>query len=266
MAAFKDHFSSHAAGYAARRPRYPDALVDALAGLAPGQDLALDCGCGTGQLSTGLARRFARVVATDASESQIAAAEPHPRVEYRVAPAERTGLPDGSADLVVAAQAAHWFDLPAFYAEARRVGRRGAVLALVTYGVIEADEVIGPAIGRFYRDTVGPFWPPERRHVEDGYRSLPFPCPEIEPPALAIAASWTLDDLVGYVDTWSAVRGAERALGRSPVPAFRDEISALWGDPARERAIRFPLKLRVGRLGEGTASDDPQIGRRASNR
>lgn len=249
MNPFKDHFSTHAAAYAAHRPRYPEALAAYLASVAPATGLALDCGCGTGQLSTLLAGRFGRVVATDPSGRQIAAAEPHAKVAYRVAPAERSGLPDGSVDLVAAAQAAHWFDLPAFYDEARRVGRPGAALALVTYGIVETDEVIGPLVGRFYGETLGPYWPPERRLVEDGYRALSFPFPELEPPALAIAVSWTLDDFVGYVDTWSAVRGAEKALGRSPVEAFRQDLSALWDDPASPRPIRFPLAMRVGRLG-----------------
>src|SRR5688572_18317753 len=74
MASFKDHFSAHAAQYAAHRPTYPPALVDALADLAGGTRLALDCGCGTGQLSVPLAARFDRVIAIDGSAAQIAAA------------------------------------------------------------------------------------------------------------------------------------------------------------------------------------------------
>lgn len=245
---FKDHFSARSAAYAAHRPTYPAALVDYLAGLCRETGSALDAGCGTGQLSVLLAERFARVVGTDASAQQIAKAQAHARVEYRVAPAERSGLPDSSVDLVTAAQAAHWFDLPAFYAEARRVGRPGAVIALVTYGVIEADAEIGPAIRHFYHDVVGPYWPPERRHVEEGYRSFAFPFAEATPPPLAIAVEWRAADLIGYADTWSAVREAEKILGQEPLERFRREILLAWGDPERRRAIRFPLSLRVGRL------------------
>lgn len=248
MTTFKDHFSDRASGYAAHRPTYPRELVDYLASLCPAATLALDCGCGTGQLAVLLAERFQRVVATDASARQIEHAEPHERVTYRVAPAERSGLPDASVDLVSVAQAAHWFDLPAFYAEARRVGRPGAILALVTYGVIRADAAVDAVVQRFYADVVGPYWPPERRHVEEGYRSLDFPFDELHAPPMAIRVAWTLDDLIGYVDTWSAVRGAERALGRSPVAHFRSALSAVWGDPAGRRTVAFPLSLRVGRL------------------
>ncbi|WP_159711773.1 class I SAM-dependent methyltransferase [Geminicoccus flavidas] len=245
---FKDHFSGTAQGYAAHRPTYPDALVDFLAGQVPGHDLVLDCGCGSGQLSTLLAARFALVVATDASAQQIAAATPHPRVEYQVAPADRSGLPDGSADLITAAQAAHWFDLPAFYAEVRRVARPGAVLALISYGILELDGPAGSAMQRFYRDTLESYWPPERRLVEEGYRSLPFPFGEFTAPPLAIEVAWRLDDLIGYVGTWSAVQRARAALGQDPIAPFRAELLPAWGDPETCRPIRFPLSLRVGRV------------------
>ncbi len=245
---FKDHFSARSADYAAYRPTYPGALVDYLAGLCAATDLALDAGCGTGQLSVLLARRFTRVVATDASAQQIDKAEAHGSVEYRVAPAERSGLPDASVDLVAAAQAAHWFDLPAFYAEARRVGKPGAVLALVTYGVIRADPEIDSTIQHFYKHVVGPYWPPERRHVEEGYRSFAFPFDEWAAPPLAIETRWNAADLMGYAETWSAVRGAEKALGGEPIEAFGRSLMQAWGDPARRRTIRVPLSLRVGRM------------------
>lgn len=245
---FKDHFSTRSAEYAAYRPTYPRALVDYLADLCARTDAALDVGCGTGQLSVLLAERFGHVVAADASAQQIEKAERRERVEYKVAPAERSGLPDASVDLVTAAQAAHWFDLPAFYAEASRVGRPGAVLALVTYGVVQADPEIDPVIQHFYWDIVGPYWPPERRHVENGYRSLEFPFEELTPPPLAIEVQWRFSDFVGYTDTWSAVRGAEKALGRGPIESFERNLMNAWGDPERHRTIRFPLSLRVGRM------------------
>jgi SAM-dependent methyltransferase len=248
MSSFKDHFSARAADYAVHRPGYPIALVDYLAGLAPARDVALDVGCGSGQLSVLLAERFGRVIATDASARQVESATPHPKVEYRVTPAEASNLPPASVDLITAAQAAHWFDLPAFYAEARRIARPGAVLALVTYGVLQADGAIDPVIQHFYRDVVGPYWPPERRHVETGYREFEFPFAEVDVPPLAIEVEWRAADLVGYADTWSAVRGAEKALGQSPIPAFGRELAHAWGNPDERRVIRFPLSLRVGRI------------------
>lgn len=245
---FKDHFSTRSADYATYRPTYPLAVADYLARVCEHPDVALDVGCGTGQMSILLAERFGHVIATDASAQQIAKAEPHAHVEYRVAPAEHSGLPDTSVDLVTAAQAVHWFDLPAFYAEVRRIGKPRSVLALITYGVVQADPEIDPVIQHFYKDVVGPYWPPERKHVERGYRELDFPFEEFQAPPLAIEVSWRAADLIGYADTWSAVREAEKALGRQPIEAFQRDLLDAWGDPDEHRSIRFPLSFRIGRL------------------
>jgi SAM-dependent methyltransferase len=245
---FKDHFSATAAAYAAHRPTYPAALTGLLAEIAPRQDLAWDAGCGSGQLSVLLADRFARVIATDASIEQIAHATPHPNVGYVVARAEAGVLADGTVDVAVAAQAAHWFDLPAYYAEVRRTARPGAVVALVTYGLVRVDARVDAVIDRFYSQALGPYWPPERRHVEQGYRSLPFPFEEIGVPSLEMRARWRHSDLVGYVETWSAVWALERAVGSGPLEAFRRELGHAWGAGAAVRPVHWTLSLRVGRL------------------
>jgi SAM-dependent methyltransferase len=244
--AFKDHFSHSAASYAAFRPTYPPALVTFLADTAGRNEFAWDCGCGSGQLSTLLAERFQRVYATDASAKQIENAIAHPQVDYACAPAEASGLSDGVADLIVAAQAAHWFDLPSFYREVRRVGRPGSAIALVSYGIVKVDDRLNPIIARFYWDVIGAYWPPEREHVENGYRSLDFPFSEIEAPDLAISVSWTLSDFLGYVDTWSAVSAMERAIGRKPREQFNQELTAAWIPAEQKRTVRWTLSLRVG--------------------
>ncbi|MEM1034802.1 MAG: class I SAM-dependent methyltransferase, partial [Myxococcota bacterium] len=190
------HFEEGGSAYARHRPSYPDALADFLAGAVLGDAHALDVGCGTGQLSVLLGDRFERVTAIDPSASQLAYATPHLRVQYRAATAEDVGLADGSVDLVVAAQAAHWFDLPSFYAEARRVARPGATIALVTYGV---PTVTGPAAScfdDFYWRRIHGHWRPGRRHVETAYLDLPFPFAEKPLPPFAIERTWTVDALL----------------------------------------------------------------------
>ena len=243
---FKDHFSQSAAGYAAYRPTYPVELISFLADAARRNEFAWDCGCGSGQLSTLLAERFAQVHATDASAEQIENAVHHPQVHYACAPAEASGLADQIADVIVAAHAAHWFDLPAFYPEVRRVGRSGSVIALVSYGIVKVDEQLDPIIGRFYWDVLGSYWPPERKHVEDGYRSLNFPFAEIQAPEMAMSAFWMLPDFIGYVNTWSAVAAMERAIGPEPRERFSHDLAQAWGPPQERRMIRWPLALRVG--------------------
>ena len=245
---FPDHFSGVAAGYASHRPRYPAELFDYLAGLAPRRGLAWDCAAGSGQATLDLASRFARVVATDASTEQIAAAPPHPRVEYRVARAEASGLADSCADLITVAQALHWFDLDRFHAEVRRVLVPRGVLAAWSYGTqrIE-DPAIDQALQRFYGEVVGPYWPAERRIVETGYRTLPFPFDELPAPNFDLVASWPLPELLGYVRTWSATSRYRAARGHDPVVLLERELAPLWGSADEARRITWPLALRVGR-------------------
>jgi SAM-dependent methyltransferase len=245
---FKDHFSEVAAAYAAHRPSYPAALVDFLAGIAPAQRLAWDSGCGSGQLSLLLAGSFARVVATDASPEQIARAAAHPNVEYRCARAEASGLTARVADLATAAQAVHWFDLRAYYAEVCRVVRPGGIVALTSYGVVTVDADLDAVIQPFYRDVLASYWPPERRHVDDAYRALPFPFEELDAPAFEIRLDWRLEDLIGYVGTWSAVWALEQAVGQGPFATFRRELAGAWGSAAAVRTVRWPVALRVGRV------------------
>lgn len=248
MAGFSDHFGTVAGSYADFRPHYPAELFAWLAAQCPAQTVAWDCGAGSGQASVALAAHFAQVQATDASADQLDHAEPHPRVHYAVAPAERSGLADASVDLVSIAQALHWFDLPLFYAEVRRVLKRGGVIAAWSYGVhtIEGDEV-NTVVRHFYDHVVGPYWPPERRHVENGYRELPFPFTRIVAPAFAMQLQWPLAQLLGYLGSWSATARYRKANGSDPLPALERALLPLWGDPAHSRTVSWPLALLVGR-------------------
>jgi SAM-dependent methyltransferase len=246
---FKDHFSSASDRYAAYRPDYPAALFAWLAGLCAEHGLAWDCATGSGQAALGLAPHFRRVVATDASAEQVRHAAPHPLIDYRVASAEASGLADHSVDLVTVAQAAHWFDLPRFYAEAARVLKPGGAIAVWGYGRMLLPGEMDALFQRFYAETVGPYWPPERAWIDDAYRSLDFPFAEIEAPAFAIEVEWTLPRLLDYLSTWSAVKRYQAAQGHDPLPALLAELRSLWGDPETARALQWPLFLRAGRGG-----------------
>ncbi|MGA3156642.1 MAG: class I SAM-dependent methyltransferase [Steroidobacteraceae bacterium] len=245
----KDHFSAIAGRYAEFRPRYPAALYRWLASQAPGTARVWDCACGSGQAAVDLAEYFAHVVATDLSAQQLQEAPAHPRIEYRVALAEHSQLPTGELDLVTVAQALHWFDCERFYAEARRVLRPGGVLAVWSYAVCTLESSAADALLQdFYAATVGPYWPPERRHVESGYQTLPFPQPELLVPEFAMQLRWSLEQLVGYLGSWSATSRYIKARGEDPVPALRAALQAHW--PAGDGLMRimWPLKLRAVRL------------------
>jgi SAM-dependent methyltransferase len=244
---FADHFSSIAGLYAAARPSYPEALFAYLAGLSPRRERAWDCGTGSGQAARGLAAHFREVIATDASPAQLAEAIPDPRISYRVAPAERSGIEPESVDLLTVAQALHWFDLPAFYDEARRVVRPGGAVAIWGYVAATLDDpALTATLHHFHYDIAGPYWPHERAIIESGYRTVPFPCREVAPAAFDMFADWTLADLMDYVRTWSAVRQLIAAGKSEEVPALERALKGSWGDPARRRRVSWPLKLRVG--------------------
>ncbi len=246
-AGFKDHFSRQSADYARYRPGYPPQLFDFLAASAPGRTLALDCATGSGQAALGLARHFARVLAIDASAAQLAHASSHPRVEYRVATAEQLPVSDGAADLVAAAQAAHWFDFARFHAECRRVLRRGGLVALWTYEKFRVDPPVDAAVDRFYSEVIGPYWPPERRYVEEGYRTLPFPYQELAAPAFELRLRWDAATTLRYVGTWSAVQRHHDARGVDPMPLLEASLAAAWPGGG-ERELRWPIHLRLGRV------------------
>ncbi|HMJ06437.1 MAG TPA: class I SAM-dependent methyltransferase [Chthoniobacterales bacterium] len=244
---FKDHFSGHAAEYARFRPVYPAALFAYLASLAPEHNRAWDCATGNGQAARGLAHHFQLVTATDASAEQIAKAEPHERVEYRIAPAEKSGLDASSIDLVTVAQALHWFDITAFLGEVQRVLKPRGIVAVWAYNLLTICPPVDRLVQEFYAETTGPYWPPERALVESGYSALAFPFEELAPPAFEMEAHWRLEQLLGYLRTWSATQKFVAARGFDPVDALGERMRESWGERGEERLVRWPLTLRVGR-------------------
>jgi ubiquinone/menaquinone biosynthesis C-methylase UbiE len=244
---FKDHFSRQAAEYAKFRPRYPEELFGYLATIAPGKQLAWDCATGSGQAAVALAQVFERVIATDASENQIGNAEAHARVEYRVAPAENSGIESNTVDLITVAQALHWFDLERFYAEARRVLKPEGVLAAWAYKLAQIEPAIDAIVNHYYSEVVGTYWPAERALVER-FEELAFPFPEIASPQFEMTAEWNAEQLVGYLRTWSATQRFMAANQRDPLKDVEQDLLSAWGDADQLRRVVWPLTARVGRL------------------
>jgi SAM-dependent methyltransferase len=242
-----DHFSSVAAGYAEARPSYPRSLATWLASVAPGRRLAWDCGTGSGQAAVLLATEFDHVVATDLSPKQLQYAEAHPRVEYRRGRESESGLPDGSCDLVTTAQAAHWFDLPAFYKEVDRVLASRGLLAVWGYAQVHIGEAVDPIVEWFEHERVGPYWPTGRELTTSQYRTLAFPYPKLDAPAFVMERQWTSSEYLAYVATWSAVQRCREAEGRDPMPEIVARLVPVWGGGTRD--VRWPLHLLVGRKG-----------------
>jgi SAM-dependent methyltransferase len=243
---FKDHFSKQASDYAKFRPRYPAEMFEYLGTVARSRALAWDCATGNGQAAVALASVFERVIATDASEAQIANAEAHARVKYRVAPAENSGIESDTIDLIMVAQALHWFDLDRFYAEVKRLLKPGGIFAASTYKFFHITPAIDEVVNnRYYRKVVGPFWPPERTLIEK-FEQLPFPFPETETPQFEMSVHWKLEHLIGYLRTWSATQRFIAANRRDPLEEIAAELGAAWGDAKQSRRVIWPLTLRVG--------------------
>ena len=247
---FKDYFSKQASEYTRYRPHYPAPLFEYLAELVIDHQLAWDCATGSGQAALGLVKYFEKIIASDASDEQIANAVAHDRITYVVAPAEKTEITSGSVDLIVVAQALHWFDLDRFYAEVRRVSQEGGVLAVWSYSLLRISSAIDRVLDHFYTNVVGPFWPPERKLVDDKYQSISFPFEELVAPLFKMEARWNLDRLVGYLGTWSSVQNFKDKHNTDPIEVVIRDLRRAWGRPEDEKEINWPIHMRVGRVKE----------------
>ena len=245
---FSDHFSGHSTDYAKYRPGYAPELFERLKSLTSAHDLVWDVGTGNGQAAVELAKFFRQVVATDPSAAQIANAQSHSRVAYKVQPAEQSDLADASVDLVTVAQAIHWFDFDRFYVQVKRVLKPSGAIAAWTYTLNEVTPQVDAVTRHFYADVVGEYWPPERRYIEACYRDIPFPFVEIPVAPIRMTTQWSLSDYVGYLRTWSATQRYIKANGRDPVESIGQSLLDAWGTPETLRAITWPIHIRAGRM------------------
>ena len=246
MSPFVDRFAFAAGDYASYRPHYPDVLFDWLRRRLPRARRVWDCGTGSGQAATALAARFDLVVASDPSWSQLSHAGHANRPDYVAMTAEACALADHSVSLVTVAQALHWFQRDAFFNEVRRVLEPSGLVAVWSYGLGTIEPAIDEVLRHFHDVVVGPYWSPERRLVESGYREIEFPFEEEEAPEFPMRAMWTLPQLAGYLSTWSAVGKYREMTGDDPVLDVMPALLARWGRPEIAREVRWPLRLRVG--------------------
>ena len=243
-----DRFSAQAADYARYRIDYPAELYDWLLPQVVGHERAWDCATGNGQVAAVLADYFVRVDANDLSASQLAQAAPRPNIHYQTAHAEHTLFPAGRFDLITVAQAVHWFDIEAYHAEVRRVARSGAVLAEWGYNFCRTDsDAVNAALDQFHDVTSAPYWDANRRHITEEYARIPFPFAKVQHARFAARRQWTVADMVGYLQTWSAAANYARQHGGADLIALvEDELTQLWGPGPRE--VTFPVFARTGRV------------------
>ena len=247
MAMMKDNFSTASGLYARYRPSYPPELYNFLLGLIPHKRYAWDCGTGNGQVACELSKYFQQVFATDISKAQLEHAPVIPNVKYSVQQAEHSDFKNDQFDLITVAQAIHGFDLEKFYKEVRRNLRPGGIICVMGYGRIQISDGIDEIITRFYEDILGSYWDPERKYIDQEYSTLPFPFKEIHTPKFECAFHWDLNHLIGYLNTWSAVKHFIARNHNNPVKEIEEKINHQWGDQ-NKRPVYFPIISRTGKL------------------
>lgn len=240
-----DRFSKQSAMYAAFRPTYPEALYHFILSSVNGRDEAWDCACGNGQVAKDLSPFFKTVEATDHTPNQLANAFKKDNIHYSLGEAESTAFRDHQFDLVTVGQAIHWFDIPAFFNEASRVLKPGGLLAIWGYSLLSISKEIDPIITHFYTKVVGPYWDPQRKLIDNQYRGIDFPFQKIQVPAFDFSFNWTIEELEGYLTTWSAVQKFVKEQGRNPVVDLVPLIKPHWKQERMK--ITFPLFTLFGK-------------------
>ena len=249
----KDHFENVAHFYGEFRPRYPARLFKLIADACTLHQHVWDCATGSGQAAVALAEIFDCVTATDASAAQLEGSEPRDNIIYRCAPAEVSGLDTSSVDAITVAQALHWFPLDAFFQECDRVLKPEGILAIWTYGLMRTnDETLNTIIRYYYNTVVGPYWPPERRLVDEAYGSIELPfeelrIPQLDNQPLILQQSWGMDQLIGYLRSWSASGYFAKANAVDPITIIRTDLEEAWPKESQTQLIQWPITLRMSR-------------------
>ncbi len=245
-----DHFSALAKQYARGRIGYPAELTRFLVAQTPSRALVWDCATGTGQAALDLAPHFQQVVATDLSQALLDQATPHPRITYRCATAENSGLPDASADLITVAQAIHWFDLEAFWREARRVLRPDGILAFWGYTWPRISPEVDAALACFNQHLT-PYWPEKIKRLHDSYKTVNAPASLFTPlpgptPEFQITVAWTLENYLAHLRSWSATRYHREATGTDALEQATSSFAAAWGS-AEARTVVWEVPFKIYR-------------------
>jgi len=243
----KDNFSTQSDKYAKFRPTYPSMFFDFLNSIVPAKKNAWDCGTGNGQVAYELAKTFDNIYATDISQSQIDNARKSDKIRYSVQPAEKTNFADSTFDLIIVAQAIHWFDFDKFYVEVKRTARENATLCVIGYGLIEIEPQIDYMIKDFYTEAIGNYWDKERKYIDENYETIPFPFNEIQASKFENKHHWNLEHLIGYLNTWSAVKHYIKENNHNPIEELEIKLKQHWKNGER-KIVRFPILLRIGQI------------------
>lgn len=245
---FKDHFSAQAFEYSKYRPKYPEELFQYLSSLTNEHELAWDCACGNGQASVSLADYYQKIIATDASSTQIEHAISHPKITYKIVTAENSGLKTHSADLITVATAIHWIDTDKFYPEVRRILKPGGIIAVWNYTDTNITPEIDKLMNYFTHTLLKDDWPPENQKMWNFEESVDFPFERIKNPKFYLEAVWSMQDYMNFLYTWSAVQKHIKTHNVNPVDLIKEELKKLWGDENEQKKVSSDLKIKIARV------------------
>jgi len=245
---FEDHFSELASIYSKYRPNYPRKLFEYLAGICKQHQQAWDCGTGNGQAAVSLTEFFDSVFATDASKEQLEQASKHPKIIFKNEPAEKVSLDDNSTDLVTVAAAVHWFSFENFYSEVKRVLKPDGIIAVWGYHLFKITPAIDKLLKRYYSEILEGYWPEQFHYVDTRYTDLPFPFDELIHPEFEMITEWSLEQVAGFLNSWSGTKIYLQKKGSHPLNKIWDELYQVWGDEKLKRTIHWPLHMRVGKI------------------
>ncbi|XP_034996057.1 putative methyltransferase DDB_G0268948 isoform X3 [Zootoca vivipara] len=215
--------------------------------------MAVDVGCGTGQSSHLLAKRFEKVVGTDVSEAQIEEAKrtAHPpNVSYLVCPAEELPFEDCSVDLLTAFTAAHWFDIPRFMKEVDRLLKPSGCVALSTNTLDMRLHYkdCSEKLTEIFREVLGqisPYSNEKIKFVTDDYKaifdSLPFQDKERITDILD-KLPMSVADLMGYIQSFSSYQTflkAQPEAAKSLIQNTEQRILETMGVSSRETKLEL---------------------------
>jgi len=226
--------------YGKYRPGPPQAITDKIMDylkeeMEPPYRQCLDVGCGSGQSTQIFAPFFSRVIGQDVSHQQVKVAttkNTHQHVEYRVGAAEHLQADDQSCELVCAGSAAHWFDLPQFFAEAERVLVPRGAICLFGYGipwpVVGGHEEQLQDLVYQVREKLERYWDPRVQIADERYSAivLPFDVAKHQrDESIYHDREGTLSDVAGYIKSWSAFDKFKKENPEEAINLIKDYVS-----------------------------------------
>lgn len=246
---YTNHFGEKSSDYLRFRPDYPRYLYEYIVSEVRRHDLAWDAGTGNGQAAIKLAEYFNYVIATDINQAQLDVANKKDNIQYHCWSSEKTDIADATVDLVTVAQALHWFNFDGFYQEVRRVAMPESILAAWCYSLGQIDAKLDPYIKVLYEEILGDtYWPRERRFIDEAYTAIPFPFKKIKTPQFNMIKQLDFADLVGYLNTWSAVKEYQKRNQKNPIDLIFHDLQKAWGVASTKKTMQWSIHLLMGRV------------------